>query len=140
MTDATLRAKKSIRGAIALAAIQVVGALLLTLANKLGWIGSETATRGVMVLIGLMLVVVGNNLPKTQEGPPSQTVGDVAARQSITRVGGWALMTGGLVWVILWTVAPRDLAQFGSIAAVASAVVVMLGYTVWRFRRRSSAN
>jgi hypothetical protein len=140
MTDATLRARKSIRGAIALAAIQVVGALLLTLASKLGWIDSETATRGVMVLIGLVLVVVGNNLPKTQEGPPSQTVGDVAARQSITRVGGWALMLGGLVWVILWTVAPRDLAQFGSIAAVASAVVVMLGYTVWRFRRRSSAN
>lgn len=140
--EATLRAKKSIRGALILAGVQVGGALLLTLANKLGWIDSETTTRGVMVLIGLMLVVVGNSMPKKQEdGPPSQTVGDIVVRQSITRVGGWAMLLGGLVWVGLWAFAPRDVAQVGSIAAVATAVVVMLVYAIWRFRSgRSSAS
>ena len=136
--DATIRARKAIRNALILAGIQLVGALLLTLANKLGWIDSETTTRGVMILIGLMLVVVGNSMPKTQEGPPEQTVGQVAARQSILRVGGWALALGGVVWAVLWAFAPRDLATVGSIAAVAAAVVVMIGYAVWRLRRMNS--
>jgi hypothetical protein len=136
--DATIRAKRSIRRALILAGIQIAGALLLTLANKLGWIDSETTTRGVMVLIGLMLVVVGNAMPKQQEGPPEQTVGQVAARQSILRVGGWALTLGGLVWAVLWVIAPRDLATVGSVAAVATAVVVMIIYAVWRFRRIDS--
>ena len=138
--DATTRAKSSIRGALILAGIQVGGALLLTLAHKqFGWIDGETATRGVMVLIGLVLVITGNAIPKKQEGPPSQTISDVAARQSILRVGGWALMTGGLIWVGLWAFAPRDIAEVGSIAAVATSVVVMVVYSVWRFRasRRS---
>ena len=141
--DATPHLKGSVRGALILAGVQVGGALLLTLAHKpLGWIDGETATRGVMVLIGLMLVVIGNAMPKKQEGPPSQTVDEIAVRQSILRVGGWAMMLGGLIWVGLWAFAPRDLAQVGSIAAVGTSVVVMLAHTIWRYRahRRSSAS
>lgn len=144
MSDqATLRAKKSIRNALGLAGAMLVGTLLLTVAHKaLGWIDSETTTRGVMVLIGLMLVVVGNGMPKQQDGPPAQTVGEIVTRQSITRVGGWAMLLGGLIWAALWLFAPRDIAQVGSIAAVATAVVVMLAYSIWRYRayRRSSAS
>jgi hypothetical protein len=137
----TSRAKKSIRSALVLAGSMLVGTALLTLANKLGWIDSETTTRGVMVLIGLMLVVTGNTMPKKQEGPPTQTVEEIVVRQSILRVGGWAMMLGGLIWIGLWAMAPRELAQVGSIAAVGTAVVVMVGYSVWRYRahRRSSA-
>ena len=140
--EATIRAKKSIRSALILAGAMLVGTLLLTLAHKqFGLIDSETTTRGVMVLIGLMLVITGNGMPKKQEGPPSQTIGDIATRQSITRVGGWALLLGGLVWNVLCAFAPRNVAQVGSIAAVATAVVVMFAYTVWRYRRgRSSAS
>jgi hypothetical protein len=138
--DAMTRAKKSIRNALILAGAMLVGTLLLVLANKLfGLIDSETTTRGVMVLIGLMLVVVGNGMPKKQEGPPAQTIGEIAVRQSITRVGGWALTLGGLAWAGIWAFAPHNMAEAGSIA-VGAAVVVMLAYAVWRFRthRRSS--
>jgi hypothetical protein len=141
--DATTRAKKTIRSALILAGVQLVGALMLTLANKVfGWIDSETATRGVMALIGLMLMTIGNGMPKQQEGPPSQTVRDIAVRQSIARVGGWMMMLGGLIWVGLWAFAPRDLAEVGSIAAVGTTTLVMIVYAIWRFRthRRSSAS
>ena len=141
--EATIRAKKSIRSALILAGGMLVGTLVLTIAHKaFGLIDSETTTRGVMVLIGLMLVVVGNGMPKQQDGPPPQSVGEITTRQSILRVGGWAMMLGGLIWVGLWAFAPRDLAQIGSIAAVGTAVVVMLIYTLWRYRahRRSSAS
>jgi hypothetical protein len=141
--EATIRAKKSIRSALILAGAMLVGTLLLTVAHKqFGLIDQETTTRGVMVLIGLMLVAVGNGMPKQQDGPPSQTIGDVVVRQSITRVGGWAMMLGGLIWVGLWAFAPRDQAQVGSMAAVATAVVVMVAYAIVRYRahRRSSAS
>lgn len=141
--DANTRAKKTIRSALILAGVQLVGALMLTLANKVfGWIDNETATRGVMALIGLVLMTIGNGMPKQQEGPPSQTVRDIAIRQSITRVGGWMMMLGGLIWVGLWVFAPRDLAEVGGIAAVGTTTLVMIAYAVWRVRthRRSSAS
>ena len=141
--DAALRARKSIRSALILAGGMLVGTLALTLAHKqFGLIDSETTTRGVMVLIGLMLVAVGNGMPKQPEGPPPQSVGELVTRQSILRVGGWAMLLGGLVWTVLWAFAPRNVATVGSIAAVGLAVIVMLGFAVWRFRahRRSSVN
>jgi hypothetical protein len=139
--DASTRARQNIRSALILAGLQLGGALLLTLAHKqFGWIDSDTATRGVMVLIGLTVVVIGNSMPKNQEGPPSQTVGDIAVRQSVTRVGGWAMTLGGLVWIGLWALAPRNLAEVGSVAAVGTAAVVMIVYAVYRVRRHSSAN
>ncbi|RYE08411.1 MAG: hypothetical protein EOP22_13635 [Hyphomicrobiales bacterium] len=138
--DATIRARKTIRDALILAGAMLVGTLALTVANKaLGWIDSDTTTRGVMVLIGLMLVVTGNGMPKKQEGPPSQTIGDLATRQAILRVGGWAMLLGGLVWIALWIFAPRDIATSGSVAAVAASVVVMVGYSIWRYRRDRSS-
>lgn len=140
--DATIRAGKSIRSALLLAGGILVGTALLPIANKAGWIDRDTTVRGVMVLIGLMLVIVGNAMPKKHEGPPPQSVGEIAVRQSITRVGGWALLLGGLAWTILWAFAPRDLAQVGSIVAVGTASVVMVAYAAWRFSidRRSSTS
>lgn len=139
--NASTRAKKTVRGALILSGMQVVGALALTFANKLGWIDSETVNRGVMVLIGLMLITIGNSLPKQQDGPPSQTVRDIAVRQAITRFGGWALLLGGSIWVGLWTLAPRKLAELGSVAAVGTAVLAMIVYAIWRVRtHRPSAS
>lgn len=141
--DATTRAEKSLRSALILAGAQVAGALILTLANKMfGWIDDETATRGVMALIGFGLMTIGNALPKQQEGPPSQTVRDIAIRQSITRVGGWMMMLGGLIWVGLWVFATRELAVLGGIAAVGATSLVMIIYAVWSVgtHRRTSAS
>jgi hypothetical protein len=140
MSDATLsRSRRAIRGALVLAGVQIMGAGLLALAHaKFGWIDRETMTRAVMVLIGLSLAAIGNGMPKTDEGPPQQSVGDIVVRQSILRVGGWAMLLGGLVWAGLWAFAPRDLALPGSVAAVFAGVVVMIGHAVWRYRSSRS--
>jgi hypothetical protein len=95
-----------------------------------------------MALIGLMLISMGNAMPKQQDGPPAKSVGEITTRQAITRVGGWAMMLGGLAWVVFWLFTPRDVATIGSMASVFGAVLIMLVYSVWRYRahRRSSAN
>lgn len=133
--DTTIRAKKAIRSAVILAGMQLAGALILALSNKIfGWIDDETVTRGVMILIGLGLITIGNAMPKKQEGPPIQTVQDIAIRQSITRVGGWMMMLGGFIWIGLWVFAPRDLAVSGGIIAVGATTLVMIAYAMWRVR------
>lgn len=141
--DATLRAKKSIRSALLIAGSMLVCTAALTIAHKVfGWIDQETTTRGVMALIGLMLISTGNAMPKQHDGPPPKSVGEITTRQSITRVGGWAMMLGGLAWVVLWLFTPRDIATVGSVTAVGTATLVMIVYSVWRYRahRHSSAN
>jgi hypothetical protein len=47
-----------------------------------------------------------------------------------------------LIWIVLWAFAPRDVAEVGSIAAVATTTLVMIGYSAWRYlaHRRSSAS
>ncbi len=66
--------------------------------------------------------------------PPSLLEFSHPSKQSILRAGGWALTLGGLVWVVLWLVAPRDVAT----PAVAGASVVTIAYAVWRYRRFKS--
>ncbi|ESQ78193.1 hypothetical protein [Asticcacaulis sp. YBE204] len=124
--------KKNIRAALILAGIQIVGALLLTLARKQGLIDGETTTRGCMVLIGLGLAVYGNRMPKTLECAPPQSIARAALRHAVSRVGGWALMLGGLAYAGLWAFAPLDVAQVGCIVVVLAAMVVMFGYMAWR--------
>jgi hypothetical protein len=141
--EATIRARQSIRRAAIQTGGLLIGTALLTLAHRVfGWIDQETTTRALMALFGLFLMAMGNAMPKQIDGPAPATAQLAAVRQSVTRVGGWAMLLGGLVWTVLWTVAPRDLAEVGSVAAVAAAVLIMLVYAVWRYAShgRTSAN
>ncbi len=144
MTDeATIRAKQSIRRAVIQTGVLLAGTAVLTVAHKVfGWIDNETTTRGLMAMFGLFLVAMGNSMPKQMEGPPPQTPQLLVVRQDISRVGGWAMVIGGLVWAVLWVVAPRDFAQIGSVAALGFAMAVMIVYATWRYQshRRSSAS
>lgn len=124
-------AVKSIRSALILAGIQLGGALLLAFASAMGLIDDETKTRGVMVLIGLCLAAIGNSMPKTLDGPPPESVSLAALRQAVLRLGGWALMLGGLAFAGLWAFAPRDVAFVGSLTAVGAAMVVTVGGCGW---------
>jgi hypothetical protein len=123
---------KSIREALIIAGVQVVGVLLLTLARKQGMIDGETAIRGVMVLIGLGIIRIGNRMPKMLDGPPAPSLAIAALQQTVHRVGGWAMMLGGLAWVGLWVFAPRDVAQVGSVVSVGAGVAVMFANFAWQ--------
>lgn len=125
------RLGKDLRANLGLAGVQIGGALILLLASKQGWIDDETRTRGAMVLIGLCLAAIGNRMPKTMDGPPPRSVSLAALRQSVLRLGGWALMLGGVVFAGLWAFAPRDVALVGSLAAVGTAMTVTMGGCAW---------
>lgn len=116
-----------------LAAMQVGGALLLTFARVQGMIDGETATRGVMALIGLGMVGYGNLIPKMLEGPP-RTVRETMTAQAVLRFSGWSLTLAGIIWSALWIFAPRDVALFAGVSVVALSIVATIGYTILRYR------
>ncbi len=125
------RLGKDLRATLILAGVQVGGALLLLLANRHGVIDDETKTRGAMILIGLCIAAIGNRMPKAIDGPPPQSVSLAALRQSVLRLGGWALMLGGVIFAGLWALAPRDVALVGSLTAIGATMTVTIGGCAW---------
>jgi uncharacterized membrane protein len=83
---------------------------------------SDTAVRAGQCAIGLGLAFYANYIPKTVTS---------GKRQTTLRVTGWLFMLAGVAYALLSAFAPRPMADNASMAAVATAVVLTIGYTVW---------
>lgn len=117
------------RTSLFLAALLLAGAGLLKYAQHLGVIEPDFAERATGVMIGLMLAYYGNVIPKAVGTSRNLEAG--ARRQSALRVSGWAFALAGLAYAALSPIAPKGMGDSISIAAVALAVIVTLGYAVW---------
>ena len=98
----------------------VVLALGATFARKLGYIDADAVTRLVLGATGLMIVAMGNRIPKT-------FVPTAWGRQA-KRVAGWSLVLSGLTYAGLWAFAPFEVAIWGGCGAVMVGIAVTLGY------------
>lgn len=98
----------------------VVLALGATFARKLGYIDADAVTRLVLGATGLMIVAMGNRIPKT-------FVPTAWGRQA-KRVAGWSLVLSGLTYAGLWASAPFQVAIWGGCGAVMVGIAVTLGY------------
>jgi hypothetical protein len=103
----------------------------LAAAGKLGLIEATLAQRAVGALIGLMVVIVGNAVPKLRPlSAPSPTPRSALGTE---RFAGWVLVVAGLAQVALFLLAPLGTARVssgavGGVALLAIAVNwVMLG-------------
>lgn len=114
---------KDLIGALAWAGGIIALALGATFARKLGYIDSDTVTRVVIGINGLMIAWFGNRMPKA-------VVPSAYARQ-VTRIGGWAMVLSGLVYAGLWAFAPIPVAIVGGCVAVGVGIAVTLGYSLW---------
>jgi hypothetical protein len=108
--------------------MMIVAAMLSKYAQAAHMIAPDTAARAVQVAIGLSLAVYANFMPKR-----------VAAErlQAALRAGGWAFTLAGLGYALLWAFAAPAIAGPASMAMVASALLVCLGYAVWACAARA---
>ena len=113
--------------AVALAALIVGMAAGLRYAQSLDLIGPDAARRIMQVTIGLMLAAYSNLMPK-DVGPWRSSAAAVARTQSALRVGGWSMTLAGLAYAGLWAFAPLAIADVASMAVVASAMLITMGY------------
>lgn len=111
---------RDMKGSLALAGAMLAVAFGAALVRRLGYVDTDTVTRVVIGMNGLMIVWYGNRMPK-------DFVPNACARQ-VKRVGGWALVLSGLIYTALFIFAPISLAlNYGS-AAVMTGIAVTIGY------------
>jgi len=132
------RTNDILAGAVGFAALVLVIPLSGKLAYALGAIeDGDLAKRLSMVVVGALLVAVGNAMPKMLP-PPSSIACDGAKAQALRRLSGWTWVLTGLAYVVLWLVLSVDM------AAAVSTMVVLVGmvavatqmFRLWRTRRR----
>lgn len=126
-----LRARKEIVFGLKIAAAMIVGALLLAVARKQGWLDAELVMRSHNVVIGLALAVFCNAMPKRMHGSP-RSIAHATVSQAIGRVGGWVMTLAFLAWSAWWAFAPLEFAGIGAMAAIGAGVAVMIGYAAWK--------
>lgn len=116
--------------------LALAGAMLLVAfgaasVRRLGYVDSDTVTRVVIGMNGLMIVWYGNRMPK-------DFVPNACARH-VKRVGGWALVLSGLAYTALFVFAPISMALTYGSAAVITGIAVTLGYCLsLRVRTRAA--
>jgi hypothetical protein len=107
-------------------------ALGATLARQLGYIDSDTVTRLVIGMNGIMIAWYGNRMPKILA--PSDTA------RRLARVAGWSLALSGLIYAGFWAFAPIPVAVIGGCVAVGAGIAVTLGYCLsLRAKARAAA-
>ncbi|HVL42539.1 MAG TPA: hypothetical protein VM348_10310 [Brevundimonas sp.] len=123
---------KQFGGAIALAVAFLAAAAGLRYAASQGFISDDMATRTVQVVIGLGLAAYANVMPKRIGGRRGSIEAETRA-QAAQRFGGWAITLAGLAHAGLWAFAPLSFANPASMAVVAGALALTLGYAIWCF-------
>jgi hypothetical protein len=107
-------------------------AMAIGLADKMGVIDSAVAKRAIGFAIGLMLVVVGNSLPKLRPFHSSRAKVNSTASE---RLSGWALVVAGSAWIALFAFAPPNLArQLAAVIGITTVTLIAVNWT-WVARR-----
>ena len=119
---------KNLRTALIAAGGYLVGAFLLKMAERAGYLPHEASGRALQVFNGLALAIYANFLPKTLGTfrNPAQAL----CMEQILRVGGWAFMLGGLAFAVTSLLPVRDEVP---IALLGTATAYVLGYSAWAF-------
>ncbi len=122
---------------LTIAILAVAAIIMVFAAGKLtGSVDDEFAKRGVAAMIGIMLVVVGNYVPKMRlfqsDGAPGAG--------PVDRFAGWIFVLAGLTFAAIWALAPVDRAALGSpMIAIAAFLLVLARWLHWRGQRQDGA-
>jgi hypothetical protein len=123
--DAPTKITSQIYGAMTGAGLLLMLAMCLPLAENMWGLSDAAQDRMTGVAMGLVLVVMGNYLPKRLQ-PLSQEQCDPAKVQASHRFAGWSLVLGGLLYVFAWLILPLSYAGYAAVAAGAGSVIIVL--------------
>jgi hypothetical protein len=90
----------------------------LVFAVRFDLISRDTQLRAMGVMMGLVLVVTANTVPKMLK-PLSDQRCEASQAQALQRFTGWALVLAGLGHAIAWLVLPMSVANLAAMSIVA---------------------
>ena len=120
---------RSLTLSLVMAVVMIGGALALKSAQTLHLLGAETAQRVVQVMIGLMVAIYGNYMPKTLGAWRSASA--ETRTQFALRFGGRLFMIAGLAFAAVGAFAPLAVANIAQFAIMGPATIIVLGLTAW---------
>ena len=123
-------ARRHIYNSLVGAGLLLTGALVVAAAATLETIPEDWSTRFGMISSALVLIVIGNGLPKKIESGCSRTRG-----LAIQRLLGWTFVVTGLVALMIWLAVPMTYAKTAGLSVYAIAVVFAV-IAVIRIRNR----
>jgi hypothetical protein len=110
-----------------------LAAAALAFADKFGYLNPPAVKRFMGLIIGVMIVITGNFLPKTRplNAPGVNPPGPAAAAE---RFAGWVLVVAGIAYVGLFVFAPLDQARkISSIIGIVAMIYVAASWA-WMMR------
>ena len=115
----------------------LAAALGIKLARTLGAFDADSLERVWGVVMGAVLVVMGNLMPKTLTPLAAQPRSE-SHTQSTRRFAGWSFVLAGLAYATVWMVLPVTQANTVAMLICASAVVLVVIRCTWAFSRAAS--
>lgn len=129
---------QSIRRSLSLAAIYLLTAVVLNALRQRDVVSAETAERLMGVLLGSVVIVSANAIPKRLV-PLARLSCDPGREQTLRRFAGRAMVLGGLGFTLAYVLAPIAIASTLAICLLAPAVLVVAGImTRCAWMRRSA--
>ena len=121
------RHRHEILFAIILASLLLLGSMVTTLMKELEFIEGDITKRIIGINIGLMLIVLGNYMPKKNQAAASQCgCASKPASNNIQRFMGWTFVLGGLLYTGAWIVFDLDQAGIAIMFAFPGAIAIIL--------------
>lgn len=115
-----------IRRALAVAALYLLAALMLTALRQHEVISAETVQRLMGVLMGAVVIASANLIPKRLV-PLARASCDPTREQMLRRFCGRVLVLGGLGYTLAYALAPIAIASTLAICLLAPAAVAVAG-------------
>ncbi len=117
----------------------IVAALLLAAAAAVSWVSpryidAEWHRRLFGVITGCVVLLYANAVPKALV--PLARLRNPVIDQAMRRFAGWALVLGGVGYILAWLIAPIAAAWWVAAALLGTAVVVMIARLAWATRGR----
>jgi hypothetical protein len=112
--------------AIILASLLLLGSISATLAKELEIFDRDLVKRIVGVNIGLMLIVLGNYMPKKLAGRSESCSCRASNASGVQRFMGWAFVLGGILYAGAWIVFDLDQAGIAIMFAFPGAIAIIL--------------
>jgi hypothetical protein len=109
---------------LVVAGLIIAASIALALASP-EYISTTLARRLLGGLLGMVVVLYANQVPKALT-PLARLRCDPVKEQALRRFAGWALLLGGLGYATAWMFAPIASARLFAIAALGSALLLVL--------------
>ena len=127
-TESAAVTRKNIERGLFGALLMFVGVLGLDLAAETGAIDYAASKRVGGVIIGVVLAISGNILPKIVT-PLSLRKCDDSRAKATERFAGWAFVLAGIAYAAIWLVAPiKDAKMLTSFVGLGAFFVVLLAW------------